>query len=180
MRKFLEQILEKTELIANTGHSYLMFSDFENLKYTEMHLPPEDRQSPNTEKHYSGISPSDIMTGSEVEEVYALTEQVKEHGIPFTLGGFENGEFTVYGNDSQSLLVLDLIERVQEYHKHKREEREELKEIKEREDSSPAVETECPQWRKLTDDQKKVIIKVIDDIVAANEIREGKRERSDT
>ena len=71
MRKFVKKLLDRSECVLATGHSFLFVTDFEKKKYKE--LFGEFVFKENIMK----VSVSDIVLDSEWEEINALIKEGK-------------------------------------------------------------------------------------------------------
>ena len=69
MRKFLQKLLDRTECVLATGHSFLFVTNFEKRRYKELFC-----ESVFQEKSL-GIKVSDIVFDSEWAEIKALIKE---------------------------------------------------------------------------------------------------------
>ena len=91
MRKFVKKLLDRSECVLATGHSFLFVTDFEKKKYKE--LFGEFVFKENIMK----VSVSDIVLDSEWEEINALIKEGKViYGYDYCLSDAEEYEKMKY------------------------------------------------------------------------------------
>ncbi len=77
MRKFVKKLLDRSECVLATGHSFLFVTDFEKKKYKELFgefVFKENCESVFKE-NIMKVSVSDIVLDSEWEEINALIKE---------------------------------------------------------------------------------------------------------
>ena len=67
MRKFVQKLLDRTECVLATGHSFLFVTNFEKRKYKELYCEFVFQEG--------SVSVSDIILDSEWAEIKALIEE---------------------------------------------------------------------------------------------------------
>ena len=91
MRKFVKKLLDRTECVLGTGHSFLFVTNFEKKKYKE--LFGEFVFKENIMK----VGVSDIVLDSEWEEINALIKEGKViYGYDYCLSDAEEYEKMKY------------------------------------------------------------------------------------
>ena len=71
MRKFVKKLLDRSECVLATGHSFLFVTDFEKKKYKELFSEFVFKEKKMT------VGVSDIVLDSEWEEINALIKEGK-------------------------------------------------------------------------------------------------------
>ena len=135
MRKKLQKMYDESELILNTGMSFLFVSDLERRTYKEMGLP----------SNYNGtISADRIMTQSEWEEIVELMEQDNK---PFSTGTINGNEVVLYDTTE-----YNMIEEIERYKKVSYVHKSQIS-------MSPIMI--CDEWELLSSEDKELINKLI-------------------
>lgn len=135
MRKKLQKMYDESELILNTGMSFLFVSDLERRKYKEMGLPSNNNGT---------ISADIIMTQSEWEELVALMEQDNK---PFSTGTINGNEVVLYDTTE-----YNMIEEIERYKK--------VSYVHESQISMSPIMI-CDEWELLSSEDKELINKLI-------------------
>lgn len=69
MRKFVQKMLDRTECILSTGHTFLFVTDFEKREYKELYCEFVFHDD------YLNVSVSDILLDSEWDEIKVLVDE---------------------------------------------------------------------------------------------------------